>query len=241
MATAWYPSPGGYAGTRIVQTLTPMPPLLPFPNEFESDLRSLMTSNHESSSDSSTEWGMTPSILTAPIMSGLNLPPSIEKSWELPAQMPGILEDGTSRNEPIITSLGPKNPWTSTSPLTEESHSMPQGQPLSRRGLLPTGIGLYSPQPQAADYMGYVSRPRMSRQHWNSPLPILSAGSDQWADGPGIELPFHFDEETLGNAIRAAGDNLSLYWGSPFPLPDSPPICTGGNQEQGIQCHGYNL
>ncbi len=110
VAASWYPSPGGYEETGMTQALTPMPLLPPFPNALESNPRSLMISDPGNSSDLSTKWGTTLSIQTAPITSGLNSPPLIEKSWEQHNQTHGTSDEETSKCEPLTTSLGPENP-----------------------------------------------------------------------------------------------------------------------------------
>ncbi len=220
--------------------------LLPFPNAFKSEQMILMTSttmttdSPENSSGSPTEGERTPLIQMAPTTSGQISLLSIERSSVLPDPMLGTSDDAMLRNKPLMESLGPMNPWISTSLSTKGSVSMQRVQPLSNNDSPQIGTDPYSPQPWAADSTGYIPIPTMNRGPWNTPLPIWSAGRYPMAPARDDRVAFHFDKEIFGSVIRDSGEDPGRYWRPPIPLPDSPPVRHGGFRRRGIRQQGYH-
>ncbi len=237
---SWLHYSGGYAGNMSTRTPTPMPELPPFLNAFKSEQTipttstTTTTNSPENSSRSPTEGERTPLIQIAPTTSGQISPLLIGRSSVSPDQMPGTSDDTMLRNEPLMESLGPMNPWISTSSSTKGSVLMQRAQPLSNNDSPQTGTDPYLPQPQATDSMGYVPVPTMNRGPWNTPSPIWSAGRYPMAPARNDRVTFHFDEETFGSAIRDGREDPGRYWGPPIPLPDSPPVRHGRFQGRGI-------
>ncbi len=179
--------PGGYTGNPTTWTPTPMPPLPPFLNEFASSPTSPATSiptmtlsDHGSDSDSSTEWGRSPLIPMALTMSGPSLPSLTEKSSALPEVKPRTSDEEMSKPVPSATFPGPD---------------------------MPIGTDPYSPPHRGAEFMGFTPAPPTSNPHWNNPLPTSWTGSNPHNTAQGVEPPFHFNQQTFGDAIRDAGDN----------------------------------
>lgn len=181
-------------------------------------------------------------MLTAPNLSGPNLPPLTESSLGMPVSMPGTYEEGMSRNEQPTTSPGPESLWTTILLSTRVSQSTNQEQQQSKKDWLLTSSETYEALALDADFTDYAPTPWMNNLHWNSPSPILWTGSNQYNAMAGSEScwGFQFNEETFGKAIWASGDNPKAYWRQPVLLPNSPPARVRGYREQGIQQHGYN-
>lgn len=78
-------------------------------------------------------------------------------------------------------------------------------------GFTPISIDPYLPLHQAANFMGYMPALLMNSWPWNSPLPTSWIGNSLRSTAQDTEPPFHFDQQTFGDAIRDAGENPWFY------------------------------
>ncbi|PBK82560.1 hypothetical protein ARMGADRAFT_1038585 [Armillaria gallica] len=164
----------------------------------------------------------TPSTQGDLITSGPNSGTSTERSSDPTEPLPGSSDKETSSND----SSGPmqenhESTWTSTSPWRVATQSWENRQtPAWPRRYMPT-----RPEPSirqkpdrgcpmrdcAPPPNSYPSRPTYV------PWPFYTRSGLSNRD-----FEFQFDEETFRSSIRDEGEDPQLYWGGPYPLPDSP-------------------
>ncbi|PBK91204.1 hypothetical protein ARMGADRAFT_1081991 [Armillaria gallica] len=98
---------------------------------------------------------------------------------------------------------------------------MPLMQPPSRRDWLSMQTGPYRDQHQAEGYTPFDHAWLTNRGPLSMTLPATWTGRNPW--GVVSETTaFTFDQETFSEAVREHGKDPVLYWGNPYPLPNSP-------------------